>query len=46
MFRGIVDEYSDAGYPEIFNSTKVDTMSLIFDLFASLDTNVTKHHRK
>lgn len=46
MFRGIVDEYSPVGYEEIFNSIKVDTMSLIFDLFACLDSSVTKHHRK
>ena len=44
MFRGIVDEYSPVGYSEIFNSVKVDTISLIFDLFASLDTSVTKNH--
>jgi len=46
MFRGIVDECSDVGYTEIFNSIKVDTTSLIFDLFASLDSSVTKHHNR
>lgn len=46
MFRGKVDELSNVDYDEIFNSTKVDTTSLIFDIFASLDSTVTKHHRK
>ena len=46
MFRGKVDELSGVEYEEIFNSVKVDTTSLIFDIFATLDTAVTKHHRK
>lgn len=46
MFRGIVDEFSDVGYTEIFNSSKADTTALIFDIFANLDTSVTKNHRK
>jgi soluble lytic murein transglycosylase-like protein len=46
MFRGKVDELSGVDFDEIFNSTKVDTTSLIFDIFAGLDSSVTKHHRK
>lgn len=46
MFRGKVDELSDVDYDEIFSSTQVDTTSLIFDIFATLDSSVTKHHRK
>lgn len=46
MFRGKVDELSDVSYDEIFSSTAVDTTSLIFDIFATLDTSITKHHRK
>ncbi len=46
MFRGKVDELSDVSYDEIFSSTKIDTTSLIFDIFATLDTSVTRNHRR
>jgi len=45
MFRGVVDEYSDVGYKEIFNSSEIDTTSLIFDIFSTLDSSITKNHR-